>query len=236
MSSKKIGETWITSRFKRLFDVIGVLIALPLLILLVLLMILLVLVIDHSTPLFSQLRVGRNGILFKFYKINTMGRVRDSDSGRGTLDSRATHLGRLLRIGILDEVPQILINVLRGDMGLVGPRPLLQADIDLMKVQLSAIEYQQWFDAYTFGRPGWTGKFGIESRQFEIQSDQYLQARFKQDTLYRYTATPQMDIVIILIHTILPYLDIKRRVASGRVTLRLVAPNEREVMSDQLLP
>lgn len=221
----KAGEAWITSRSKRFFDIIGVLLALPFLIILILVMVLLVIVIDRSIPLFSQPRMGRGGVIFKFYKINTMGRIRETDYGRGAHDDRATYLGRILRVTILDEVPQILINVLRGDMGLVGPRPLLQADIDLMRARFSSGEYRQWFEAYTFGRPGWTGKFGLESRRFEIQSDTYLKARLKQDVAYRYEANAQMDIAIIFIHAILPYLDIKRRRVVG-VASPLMASNK----------
>jgi exopolysaccharide production protein ExoY len=206
-----IGEAWISSRSKRMVDIIGVLLALPFLILLVLVMIILVVVIDRSTPLFSQSRIGKGGTIFKFYKINTMGRIRSNDYGRGAHDDRATPLGRILRIAILDEVPQILINILRGDMGLVGPRPLLQADVDLMKARLDSVEYERWFAAYSFGRPGWTGKFGLESRRFVTQSDEYLRARLKQDVKYRYEATLRMDIAIIFIHAILPFLDMKRQ-------------------------
>lgn len=74
--------------------------------------------------LFRQARVGRKGVLFNLYKFRTMTVARDP-AGRLLPDNaRLTTVGRLLRCTSLDELPQ-LWNVLRGEMSLVGPRPLL---------------------------------------------------------------------------------------------------------------
>jgi sugar transferase EpsL len=108
---------------KRLFDLVvtGALLLLlsPLLLLLALLVRLF-----HGAPvIFRQPRGGYRGRVFEIYKFRTMTNACDA-SGRLLLDSaRLTRLGRFLRASSLDELPELL-NVLRGEMSLVGPRPL----------------------------------------------------------------------------------------------------------------
>ena len=71
---------------------------------------------------FSQLRPGKGGALFRMYKFRTM--VTESPGEQRTDEQRITRLGRWLRATSLDELPE-LINVVKGEMSLVGPRPLL---------------------------------------------------------------------------------------------------------------
>lgn len=79
---------------------------------------------DGWPPLYTQERVGLHGRSFKLLKFRSMRRTADRTGGHLTVgdDSRVTHVGRVLRRTKLDELPQLL-NVLHGDMSLVGPRP-----------------------------------------------------------------------------------------------------------------
>ena len=128
--------------FKRMFDIIISLIGL--IILLVPLLILsLIIVIDNpgASPIYVQKRHGKNGKIFKFYKLRTM--VKDADkihppesdnemqgpAFKMKNDPRITRVGKFLRRSSIDELPQ-LWNVIKGDMSLVGPRPPLPKEVE----------------------------------------------------------------------------------------------------------
>jgi lipopolysaccharide/colanic/teichoic acid biosynthesis glycosyltransferase len=116
-------SAWVQSPAKRAFDFAIVLAMFPLLLPLFLIVACVVRFTSRGPVFFLQKRVGRNGTYFTIYKFRTM---RHSNEKRGlitTIDDPAiTSIGRFLRWSKLDEVPQFL-NVLRGEMSLVGPRP-----------------------------------------------------------------------------------------------------------------
>jgi lipopolysaccharide/colanic/teichoic acid biosynthesis glycosyltransferase len=114
---------------KRIFDL---LLTIPGLILIspILLLVAILVRIVHGKPIFfTQVRPGFQGELFTLYKFRTMTDQRDEKGGLLPDEQRLTSLGRFLRATSLDELPE-LFNVLRGEMSLVGPRPLLIQYLD----------------------------------------------------------------------------------------------------------
>ena len=110
--------------FKRLFDFLIALIALLLLSPVFLLVTFGLFFANNGTPFFLQTRPGKNGRLFKIIKFKTMNDKKDVDGNLLSDEYRLTKIGAFVRKTSLDEIPQ-LINVLKGDMSLIGPRPLL---------------------------------------------------------------------------------------------------------------
>jgi lipopolysaccharide/colanic/teichoic acid biosynthesis glycosyltransferase len=122
---------------------------------------------DPAAPvLFRQWRCGRGGRPFELLKFRTM--VRDAEALKDSLrehsvvawpdfrlpnDPRVTRLGRFLRRSSLDELPQ-LVNVLRGEMSLVGPRP----------TSFDASTYELWQTGRLDFRPGITGPWQVQGR------------------------------------------------------------------------
>jgi exopolysaccharide biosynthesis polyprenyl glycosylphosphotransferase len=121
---------------------------------------------DGSPVLFRQTRVGRHGRSFTIYKFRTMVPGADEHhdevvraNGRGAAfrladDPRITPLGRFLRRTSIDELPQ-LVNVLRGEMSLVGPRPALPREVK---------DYDLWHRRRLSMRPGMTGLWQVQAR------------------------------------------------------------------------
>jgi lipopolysaccharide/colanic/teichoic acid biosynthesis glycosyltransferase len=120
--------------------------------------------LDSPGPvLFVQDRIGRDGRLFRMYKLRTM--VANAEELKAatldehtiyfkTLDDpRITRVGRFLRKTSIDELPQ-LINVIRGDMSLVGPRP----------TSANSVEYELWHAERLEVRPGLTGLWQVHGR------------------------------------------------------------------------
>lgn len=116
---------------KRLFDIVFSALLLVTLSPLMVLIFLLILFESGSPAVFKQLRIGKNAKVFVLFKFRTM--LTDIDAEKNfdcsKDDRRVTKLGKLLRRTKLDELPQ-LINVLKGDMSIVGPRPTLKPQVD----------------------------------------------------------------------------------------------------------
>ena len=142
--------------FKRIFDF-----ALSLMALIVLSPVLLVLTVlgaikMKGNPFFTQLRPGKDEKIFKLIKFRSMTCEKDAEGNQLPDEQRLTRYGKLLRSTSLDELPE-LINILKGDMSIVGPRPLL-------------VEYLPWYTQEEKHRhdvrPGLTGLAQVNGRNF----------------------------------------------------------------------
>jgi lipopolysaccharide/colanic/teichoic acid biosynthesis glycosyltransferase len=167
---------------KRAFDVAISLVALVLLAPILFFVALLVRFFLGSPVLFCQQRPGRNGKPFSIMKFRTMIAVTHGNGSVLTDAERLTGFGRLLRSTSLDELPELL-NVLRGDMSLVGPRPLL-------------MEYLPLYSAEQMRRhavlPGITGWAQVNGRNAATWADQ-----FACDLYYAEHLSLSLDLKII---------------------------------------
>ena len=109
---------------KRFLDFVIALIGLVLILPLFVLAIVGLFFANHGKPFFLQPRPGKNGKIFKIIKFKTMNDKKESEGNLLSDAKRLTKVGAFVRKTSLDEIPQ-LINVLKGDMSLIGPRPLL---------------------------------------------------------------------------------------------------------------
>lgn len=115
---------------------------------------------------FTQERPGRNGKIFKVIKFKTMTDERDADGNLLPDAERMTPVGRFVRSTSIDELPQ-LINVLKGDMALIGPRPLLVKYLPLYsKEQARRHEVRPgitgWAQCHGRNSISWTEKFKLD--------------------------------------------------------------------------
>lgn len=168
---------------KRILDVLISLAGLIVLSPVFLLLILLVPYFFNAPPFFVQKRLGKDGKIFSIIKFRSM--TGDTDASGNLLDDekRTTSFGRFLRKSSLDEIPQ-LINVLKGDMSLVGPRPMLPFYNGL---------YSSFQRQRNRVRPGITGLAQVSGRN---QISWY--TRFRLDVWYVSHVSFWMDMHILL--------------------------------------
>jgi putative colanic acid biosynthesis UDP-glucose lipid carrier transferase len=181
-----------TSRRKRAFDIIlsagALLFFLPLL----LTVAFLVRLESPGPALFRQRRTGLNGVIFTVYKFRTMTVTEDGDTVRQATqgDKRVTALGAVLRKYSIDELPQLL-NVLRGQMSLIGPRPHAVAHDEAWGEQ--APGYKRRFRA----KPGLTGYAAVCGFRGEVKELQAIVDRVEADNEYIDTWTFGLDMKIV---------------------------------------
>jgi len=147
--------------------------------------------LDSRGPiLFSQPRTGQHGRVFNIVKFRTM--IPDAGPAQATRhDSRVTRVGAFLRRTSLDELPQ-LINVLRGDMAIVGPRPHAVSH-DAFYASLVA----NYMSRYAV-KPGLTGWAQINDARGETETLEHMARRVALDLDYIDNASPALDLAIML--------------------------------------
>lgn len=181
-----------TSRRKRAFDVAFALLSLLLFLPLLLTIAAVVRLESRGPALFRQRRTGLNGQVFKVLKFRTMTVTEDGESVRQATrgDARVTAVGAILRKLSLDELPQ-LINVLKGDMSLIGPRPHALAHDEAWAQAVP--DYERRFRA----RPGLTGYAAVCGFRGEVKDLQAIVDRVRSDNEYIDTWTFALDLRIV---------------------------------------
>lgn len=180
------------SRRKRMFDVAMALGALLVFLPLLLTIAILVRLESRGPALFRQRRTGLHGRIFTVFKFRTMTVAEDGEAVRQATrgDTRVTALGAILRKLSLDELPQLL-NVLRGDMSLIGPRPHAVSHDELWGKQVPG--YERRFRA----RPGLTGYAAVCGFRGEVKELQAIIDRVESDNEYIDTWSFGLDLKII---------------------------------------
>lgn len=198
-------ENNLSSRFnrvtKKVFDYFLALLCLPVLFMVLVLVSLLIFIEDRGKPFFVQKRLGKGGKLFGCIKFRTMHKNAESmlenwknhndpiyleyvaNNYKLINDPRVTRIGRFLRKTSLDELPQI-VNVLLGQMSLVGPRPLLPGEMN---------DYPEGLFYYSQVNPGITGLWQISGR-----SKTSFKERCRLDSWYIKNWSLWYDVVIVI--------------------------------------
>lgn len=198
--NKKLGIC-MEKGIKRLFDIfvglIGTILLIPITICIYIVK--KILKEDNGPIFYDQLRIGKNGKYFKLYKYRSMivgadeilkeylekneeARIEFEENQKLKNDPRITKLGKFLRKTSLDEFPQF-INILKGDMSLVGPRPIVDREVKLFGDKMKTIHSV---------RPGLTGYWAANGR-----SDTTYDQRVEMEAYYAENFSLLLDIKII---------------------------------------
>ena len=170
--------------FKRILDFsisfLGLLVLSPLF----LIVIIFLFITNNGNPFFFQNRPGKDGVVFKIVKFKTMNDKKDQNGNLCCDEIRVTKIGSFIRKISLDELPQ-LVNVLKGDMSLIGPRPLLTNYLHL---------YTEYQNRRHEVKPGITGLAQVNGRNAISWGK-----KFDYDILYVDTVSFALDLKIIFL-------------------------------------
>ena len=200
------------SHGKRLLDITATILGMPVLIPVCLVVAILVRTRIGSPVLFSQTRAGRHGEPFRIYKFRTMTNETDADGQLLPDELRLTRFGQFMRSASLDELPEFW-NILRGDMSLVGPRPLLMQYLPLYsKQQMRRHEVL----------PGLTGLAQVSGRNAISWPE-----KFAADVHYVDSCSFRLDLAIIF-RTVLKIIQRDGISAPGEATMPFFTGTARE--------
>lgn len=138
MSLSKWGEGLYSNLFKRIFDLVLAIIALPFWLMILIIVGPMIYFQDKGSIFYNAPRLGKDGKIFKMYKFRSMKmnapdlRNEDGSTFNAEDDPRLTKIGKFIRKTSLDETPQLL-NIIKGDMSIIGPRPDLPEHMELYK-------------------------------------------------------------------------------------------------------
>jgi sugar transferase EpsL len=197
---------------KRIFDILASFTILIIFSPVILLIVFLITVLLGSPVFFVQLRPGLKGKPFILYKFRTMTNAKDSDGNLLSNKDRMTKLGNILRSFSLDEFPE-LFNVLKGEMSLVGPRPLLMEYLD----QYNTIQKKR-HDV----KPGITGWAQINGRNAITWEE-----KFKLDIWYVSNKSFWLDIKILFL-TVCKVLSREGITHNGNVAMPRFTGNKKD--------
>ncbi len=211
--------------FKRLLDIFFAVIGLPVLLLIYMFVAPLIKLSDKGPVFYNTKRIGKDGKLFKMFKFRSMMvnapdiRLPDGSTYNGKDDPRVTKIGKFLRKTSLDESPQI-INVLLGDMALIGPRPDPPDWLD---------KYNEKIKVFLSVRPGITG---YSQAYFRNSADG--EEKMKNDAYYALNCSFILDVKIffktiaVVIKRENTYKDTTSEILSESITVSAEIDNKEE--------
>lgn len=170
--------------FKTLIDKISALVGLIIASPVILILVVLLTIVNNGNPFFTQKRPGKNGKPFNLIKFCSMKNIADENGKQLPDKDRITKVGKFVRAASLDELPQ-LINVLKGDMSLVGPRPLLMSYLPLYSAEQNRRHEV---------KPGITGWAQVNGRNSLAWNDKFL-----LDVYYVDNVSFVLDLKIIML-------------------------------------
>ena len=159
--------------------------------------------VNQGMPFFIQQRPGKNGKIFNVIKFKTMNDKKDENGNLLPDEKRLTKIGKFIRKTSLDEIPQLL-NVIKGDMSLIGPRPLLSEYLELYN------DFQKRRHEVKPGITGWAQVNGRNAISWE--------EKFKYDVWYVDNRSFLLDLKILFL-TIKKVIQSEGINSAGSVTM-----------------